>query len=432
MLRTLFLIPHEVAGIPVFGVGWLAGLLIVAAFVRLAWATKSGERIPDVLAGEGIVWAIVAVAVVFVLPRVELTNIDGSEPIGMAIRGYGVMLLTGVVAAVGLAAVRANNRGIDGEVIFSLAPWTFIGGIVGARMFYVIQYRERFIGDTVWETIRNIVAFPEGGLVVYGSLIGGFITSAIYLARYRLPMLKLGDAIVPCIFLGIFFGRIGCLLNGCCYGGRCEDDWAAIEFPPGSPVYKDQIYSGQLLGMKFDPLTIRVTALDKNGLAERAGIRIGERVEQIVETIPTAEVAPKDIPAEDVPRGVKAVVGGKTYRWPASELPSRALPVQAAQIISSGSSLMLCLLLCGLSLIFRRDGAIMLLGFAGYAVLRFVLEMVRVDEGGQFGTILSISQWVSLGVFALTITGLIWLYGTGDSASEPAEIAPNSQAADFD
>jgi phosphatidylglycerol:prolipoprotein diacylglycerol transferase len=426
MLRTLFLIPHEVAGIPIFGAGWIAGLLIIAFFARLLWARKSGQTVAQVLSGEGIVWAIVMVAVVFVLPRVELRNIasDGSsEPIGMAIRGYGVMLLTGVVAAVGLAAVRAENRGIDSDVIFSLAPWTFIGGIVGARMFYVIQYSERFIGDTVGETIRNIVSFPEGGLVVYGSLIGGFITSAIYLARQRLPMLKLGDAIVPCIFLGIFFGRIGCLLNGCCYGGRCEDGWAAIEFPPGSPVYQEQVYSGELLGMKIDPITMSVMELDGDSLAERAGIQVGERVEQIVETVPTAELAPKDIPAEEVPRGVKAVVGGKTYRWPASELPSKALPVQAAQVISSGSSLILCLLLCGLSQVFRRDGAIMLLGFAGYAVLRFVLEIVRVDEGGQFGTSLSISQWVSVCVFALSIGGLIWLYSKHGAEPKPADLA---------
>jgi len=72
----------------------------------------------------------------------------------------------------------------------------------------------------------------------------------------------------------------------------------------------------------------------------------------------------------------------------------------------------LCLSLCGLSMFVLRDGTVMMLGFAAYAILRFVLELVRVDEGGQFGTDLSISQWVSLIVFACSMVGLWWIYRT--------------------
>ena len=70
-----------------------------------------------------------------------------------------------------------------------------------------------------------------------------------------------------------------------------------------------------------------------------------------------------------------------------------------------------------------RDGTIMMLGFAGYAVLRFVLEMIRVDEAGQFGTGLSISQLVSLVVFALSLVGLAWIY------CSPRHSRTNAQAA---
>ncbi|MCG8649070.1 MAG: prolipoprotein diacylglyceryl transferase, partial [Pirellulales bacterium] len=87
-----------------------------------------------------------------------------------------------------------------------------------------------------------------------------------------------------------------------------------------------------------------------------------------------------------------------------------ALPVHPAQLISSVSSLLLCLGLCAAAYLPLRQGSVMLLGFAAYAVLRFVLELVRVDEAGQFGTSLSISQWISLVVFCLAVAGWIWIY----------------------
>ena len=120
--------------------------------------------------------------------------------------------------------------------------------------------------------------------------------------------------------------------------------------------------------------------------------------------------APRELPEEEIIRGVVAEIDGRRYRWNPDELPKRALPVRPAQLISSFSSLTLCLLLCAVSPLFRRDGTVMMLGFAGYAVMRFVLELVRVDEGGQFGTSLSISQWVSLAVLACSVAGLVWIY----------------------
>ncbi len=409
MRQTLFLIPHEIFGLPVFGVGWALLALSVLLMARLLWARQHRQPLGDVISSEAVMWVIVAAAIVFLLPAVELKNLAG-QPVGMAIRGYGAMMLAGVVAAVGLAAVRAKNRGLEPEVIFSLAPWVFIGGIVGARLFYVIQYRDKFIADTIGATIRNIVAFTEGGLVVYGSIVGGLIAALFYISRHRLPVWKLGDAIIPCIFLGIFLGRIGCLLNGCCYGGRCEEGWASVQFPPGSPVYQEQLYNGELLGIQVDPITLRIDEVTPGGLADRVGIAVGDRLEKIEATVPPATTAPLDIPGDQVPRGARAVIDGKIYTWAADQLPGRALPVQAVQVFSSVSALVLCCLLCGLSYIVRREGAVMMYGFAGYAVLRFVLEIIRVDEGGQFGTELSISQWVSICVLVGSVVGLIWLH----------------------
>ena len=91
-------------------------------------------------------------------------------------------------------------------------------------------------------------------------------------------------------------------------------------------------------------------------------------------------------------------------------MPKTALPVFAAQILSSITSLLLCIGLCLIPDSRLRDGTVMMLGFAGYAILRFVLELIRVDESGQFGTSLSISQWVSVFVLSGALIGLFLIF----------------------
>jgi phosphatidylglycerol:prolipoprotein diacylglycerol transferase len=407
----------------VFGVGWLLMVVVAALLLRLLLARRRGVSAGVVLKSEGLMWVALAAAIVFILPVVELKNLDG-DPIGMAIRGYGVMLLSGVVSAVGLAAYRAKRCGIDPEVIYSIAPWAFFGGIIGARLFFVIQYLDEFIGETIGETIGNMLRFTEGGLVVYGAFMGGFLAGSFFIVRHRLPLLKLGDVVVPCMFLGVFFGRIGCLMNGCCYGGRCQDDWSALHFPPTSPVYQEQLRSGELLGFAFDSETFRIDSVREGSLADQAGIAVGSKLESFADDLRPLANASRTIPGEEVRAGVIVTIDGTQHRWTPAQLPQRALPVYAAQLLSSISSLLLCLALCGISSIGFRDGTVMMLGFAAYAVLRFVLELVRVDEAGQFGTDLSISQWVSLVVFACSSVGLWWVYRT----PRPAAMQPQASS----
>ena len=420
MRKTLLLIPHEIGGIPVFGLGWLLIILAVAFVARVIIGTKRGQNLADIVRAEGLLWGLMTSAVVFILPRIELTNLDG-VPIGMAIRGYGVMLLTAVGSAVWLAAYRAKRRGFDPELVYAVAPWAFVGGIVGARTFFVIQYRDQFIANSLGQTILNMLKFTEGGLVVYGSFIGGILAGSIYLHRKKLPWLKFGDVIVPCMFLGVFFGRMGCVMNGCCYGGRCEDNQFAFYFPPNSPVYEDQIRSGELLGFRYDPETRLITRVDQGSLSDKAGIEPNQKVETLARDLTPLATASRAIPSEDARTGVIATIDGKRYRWRPDELPTTALPVFAAQILSSLCSLLLCIGLCLIPASRFRDGTVMMLGFASYAILRFVLELVRVDESGQFGTSLSISQWVSLFVLVGSFVGLFVIYRTLPGQPEPSD-----------
>lgn len=425
MRRTLLAIPHEIAGLSVFGIGWLLILVGLVFGIRVIWGRSRGQSVGEILRSEGFVWGLLAVAVIWLLPMVELKNLAG-EPIGMAIRGYGVMLLSGVAASVGLAYYRARRAGQDPELILAMAPWVFVGGIFGARVFYVIQYRNKFITDNFAETIGNMFRFTEGGLVVYGSFIGGFAAATYFLLRHRIPWLKMGDIVVPCIFIGVFFGRLGCLMNGCCYGGRCEDDWSALYFPPQSPVYQDQIRSGDLLGFRYDAETRRIEQVREGSLADQAGITVGSRLDLLTEDQSPLPEASQQLASEDVRRGVIGTIDGKRYRWTLDQLPDRALPVVPAQVISSLSSLVLCFALCAIPLDWFRTGTIMMLGVAGYALLRFGLEIVRVDESGQFGTALSISQWVSVFVLASALFGFFWIYRSPATAgsSSPLQVDP--------
>ncbi|MDA8745212.1 prolipoprotein diacylglyceryl transferase [Rubripirellula amarantea] len=409
MRRTLVLIPHEIASLPVFGFGWVLIALAVGLAIRLAFAKKTGTSIGNVLANEGLVWGMAIAAVAFVVPRIELQNAYG-EPVGLAIRGYGVMLLAAVGSAVYLAAVRAKRYGLDPDVIYSVAPWAFFGGIGGARLFYVIQYHNEFFHGSLGESIGRVLNFTEGGLVVYGSFIGGGLAVAYVLWRRKLPVMKLGDVIVPCMFLGLFFGRMGCIMNGCCYGGRCEEGPMSVRFPPGAKVYADQIGSGELLGFSYDEQTRAITSVKSSSLADQAGVKVGDQLNAIDYDYTPLEVAPRNVPAEDVQKGIALTVNARRIRWSPDELPPLALPVRAAQIISSLSALVMCVSLCWLSRLDFRTGTIMFLGFAAYAVLRFVLEIVRVDEGGQFGTSFSISQWVSIVVLIGSAIGLGGIY----------------------
>lgn len=432
MQRTLFFIPHSLFGIPLFGFGWLLGLLVISFVVWLGLLWWSGRSIRDELRQNGALWGIAAAVIAFVLPAVEIDSYGG-EPVGVAVRGYGLLLLIGVASAVGLALIRARRAGIAADDIFGLALWLFIGGIGGARLFYIIEYRDNFIGGGLGPTLRQMLDFTRGGLVVYGSIIGGSAAMFLYCARRAISPFRMGDVVIPCLFLGLFFGRIGCLMNGCCYGGRCEEGPLALSFPQGSPVYARQLTEGELLGLTIEParsgkskgeVAGTITAVEPGSPADRRGIRPGSSVRGIQLAPPPADEIDPTTPIDDSSQlSAVAVVDGQPIVWTADELPARALPVRAAQVISSVTGLILCILLLAVSRwVPLREGMLMAIGFIAYAVVRFVLEIVRSDEPGQFGTQLTISQWVSLVVVVLSI-GLILYIQRRDSGGRVAPVA---------
>ena len=205
---------------------------LVALGIVLAWFAVMAAR-QGVQAAWTQLWLpVVAIAVLFgfVLPMI-------AEPAGVPVRGYGVMLLVAATCGTWLSIVRARRHGIDADTILALATQVFIWGIVGARLFYVVQYHDRFFmaGKPFVQTLLDVVNIAGGGLVVFGSLPTAAVAAWLFSRRHKLDLLTLADTVAPGMLVGLAIGRVGCFLNGCCYGGPCDLPWA-VSFPEGTEV----------------------------------------------------------------------------------------------------------------------------------------------------------------------------------------------------
>ena len=157
------------------------------------------------------------------------------------------MMALAFLAGLVTATRRARLVNVHADIIADVTLWLMIGGIVGARVVYVTTYwKTQFAGLPFSE----VFMVQHGGLVYYGGLIGATVAGLSYLAWKKSPVWKIADILAPSIALGCVFGRIGCLLNGCCYGYACSLPWA-IRFPAthetgGVPVHPTEIYDALL------------------------------------------------------------------------------------------------------------------------------------------------------------------------------------------
>jgi phosphatidylglycerol:prolipoprotein diacylglycerol transferase len=145
----------------------------------------------------------------------------------LTIYGYGALMCLGFLAAILVAAWRARTERQDPDVIYNAGLISFLGGVFGARIFYILQYREHF--QSAWDLVK----IWEGGLVYYGGLLLAAAGVIGYLRLSRRPVLYWLDIVAPSLALGLAFGRAGCFLNGCCFGDVSHVPWA-FSWPVGS------------------------------------------------------------------------------------------------------------------------------------------------------------------------------------------------------
>lgn len=146
----------------------------------------------------------------------------------LMLRWYSLFFGLAIVAGVWLGVREAARKGFNVEQIQSLAMWSVAGGLVGARLFHVVDRWDVYAADPL-----RILNVWEGGLAVYGGLIGGFLTGLAYALRAGLPAWKLADAAAPGMLLGQTVGRLACIPNGDAYGAPATGlPWAFIYTNP--------------------------------------------------------------------------------------------------------------------------------------------------------------------------------------------------------
>jgi len=179
------------------------------------------------------------------LPEIqELVRIPIPGTKGVPIFWYGVMLLLGFTMAMLLARRLARQEGVPPTTIYDLALWALVSGLVGARLWYVAEFSNRvwfengeFVG--LGRAIGRTLNVSDGGLVFYGGLVLPVIVLAWWFRRRKLPILKMLDILAPPAMLGLAFGRIGCLFNGCCFGKLCSADFPmALRRPAGGATWR--------------------------------------------------------------------------------------------------------------------------------------------------------------------------------------------------
>lgn len=163
---------------------------------------------------------------------------------GFHIRSYGVIVGLSFLLALWMSTREAERKGLDPKLVQDFAIYGLIGGIVGARLYFVLFSEPGYFLQHPWE----IFAIWSGGIGIIGSLIGGFLVAVWFCRKKGISLLRFGDALAPGIALGQTFGQLACLLNGDSYGRPTDLPWAITYTDPRSlaplniPLHPVEIY----------------------------------------------------------------------------------------------------------------------------------------------------------------------------------------------
>lgn len=157
------------------------------------------------------------------------------------------MLALSFLLGIWIASVRAKRAGLDPTVIADVGFWVILSAIVGARTYYVLLHFDEFQGDLI--SIVNPFhggAVGIGGLVMYGGFIGAILASILYFSINKRPFLPYADASAPSVALGVALTRIGCFLNGCCYGSGVAHGGISFPMSSAAGLYQHEIHAAGL------------------------------------------------------------------------------------------------------------------------------------------------------------------------------------------
>jgi phosphatidylglycerol:prolipoprotein diacylglycerol transferase len=171
----------------------------------------------------------------------------GIDPVAFSIgvfdvRWYGIMVVLAVVAVIVISLLEARRVGLAEEHIYNVGLWAIIGGVIVSRLLHVIDKWDYYMANPA-----QIIGFE--GLTVYGAVLGALLVVLIYCWVKKISFWLIGDVVAPGAILGQAIGRIGCLMNGCCYGLPTSLPWGLVYTHPGNygpplggAVHPTQVY----------------------------------------------------------------------------------------------------------------------------------------------------------------------------------------------
>ncbi len=319
----------------------------------------------------------------------ELFRIPGLD---IPVYGYGLMMVIGFLLALELAKFLARRSGFDPEVFVNAGLIALVAGVVGARLSHVFENWSAFTASpSVLTNLKNMSNIRSGGLTFYGGLLLATPMCLLYGWHKRVPLRVGMDIIAPCVMVGLAFGRVGCFLNGCCYGAECNAPWA-VQFPYHSNAYVEQWKDGKIT--THQDLVVEDDDGKRTLLSPEAAARLPE----------LREAAKHE----------------------------HALPVHPAQLYSTFNALLIAGVLVAFYTLRHAPGRVFALMFILKGITRFLLEMLRVEPPvlhvGGWG--LSFSMVISLCLIAGGI--VLWyafpLFGREwPIAEQPMDIATTTK-----
>ncbi|HEX6559959.1 MAG TPA: prolipoprotein diacylglyceryl transferase [Longimicrobiales bacterium] len=144
------------------------------------------------------------------------------------ITSFGLMMFLSFISGSWIMSKQLRRYDMDPELAWDILAWVAIGGIIGAKAYYLALHWQDLVSDPVHELTSR------GGLVWYGGLIGGVTAFYFQIRAKKLPMATMYDSTAPALALAYAVGRMGCFLVGDDYGVY-TDKWMGIAFPKGSP-----------------------------------------------------------------------------------------------------------------------------------------------------------------------------------------------------
>jgi phosphatidylglycerol:prolipoprotein diacylglycerol transferase len=330
---------------------------------------------------------------------------------GWPIHTYGLMLVVAFYSAYFLSRRTAKQEGIDPNRMVDILLLAAIFGVVGSRILYIVQNLDQM------NSLIDYIAIWRGGLVFYGGLIAGIVGLTTYVRVRRIPMWRLADAAAPAIMVGLAFGRIGCFLNGCCWGDVCEPDYPlAVRFPRQiRSVPADEANEQLVKRLKSAPAG-QWRIVHAPGLPAWVDTRekLAAYVKQNPGTWRETVVTYGRLRADDEGRRyVDRITRSYAFlqhlvRFPERIGPEaeRSLAVHPTQLYASFSGF----LICGITLLWRRirrrPGEAFAVMLMCYAVARFIIEGLRNDTNPVLWG-LTLSQATGIPIFLAGLFGFI-------------------------